>query len=300
MAVTDKGASVLARLKNRSKETKLPMQMHLRLFCQEEFMRRLSKSRYADNLILKGGLQINIMTNFESRATIDADFLLKDLPNSTDDLKRVVNEIISVKTGNDFIELAADSFEVISPKRKYAGVSCKITAKINNTKTPFTIDFGVGDVIVPKPEKRIFPVQLEGFETPEVITYSLESTIAEKFESAIEKLELNSRMKDFYDIYYLACMYSFDGRVLQEAVYRTFEKRGTPYNRDSLIRVVGMGEDSEMNKRWQNFLKQLKQNEPEFKEVLDVINRFLEPIWSAMIEEDEFFGEWDNVKQIWE
>lgn len=224
MAVTNKGASVLAKLKNKSKETGLPYQLHLRLFCQEEFMRRLSRSRYADNLILKGGLQINIVTNFESRATVDADFLLKDLPNSTDDLEKVVNEIISVKTGNDFIELASDSFEVISPKRKYAGVSCKIIAKINNTKTPFTIDFGVGDVIVPKPGKRVYPVQLEEFEPPEVITYSLESTIAEKFESAVEKLELNSRMKDFYDIYYLARMYGFDGRVLQEAVCGTFKR----------------------------------------------------------------------------
>lgn len=101
MAVTNKGASVLAKLKNKSKETGLPYQLHLRLFCQEEFMRRLSRSRYADNLILKGGLQINIVTNFESRDTVDADFLLKDLPNSTDDLERVVNEIISVETGND-------------------------------------------------------------------------------------------------------------------------------------------------------------------------------------------------------
>lgn len=299
MAVTNKGASVLAKLKNKSKVTGLPYQLHLRLFCQEEFMRRLSKSRYAGNLILKGGLQINIVTNFESRATVDADFLLKDLSNSTDDLERVVNEIISVETGNDFIELTADGFEIISPKRKYAGVSCKVTGMINNTKTPFTIDFGVGDIIIPKPEKRMFPVQLDDFETPEVLTYSLESTIAEKFESAIEKLELNSRMKDFYDIYYLARMYGFDGRVLQEAVCGTFEKRGTSYNRDSFARVIGMSSNIEMNSRWKNFLKQLKQNEPGFEDVLDVINRFLEPVWTAMIEEDEFFGEWDNMELVW-
>ena len=299
MAVTNKGASVLAKLKNKSKETGLPYQLHLRLFCQEEFMRRLSRSRYADNLILKGGLQINIVTNFESRATVDADFLLKDLSNSTEELERVVNEIISAETGNDFIELTADGFEIISPKRKYAGVSCKVTGMINNTKTPFTIDFGVGDIIIPKPERRMFPVQLDDFETPEVLTYSLESTIAEKFESAIEKLELNSRMKDFYDIYYLARMYGFDGRVLQEAVCGTFEKRGTPYNRDSFVRVIGMSSNIEMNRRWKNFLKQLKQNEPGFEDVLAVINSFLEPIWTAMIEEDEFFGEWDNMELVW-
>lgn len=262
-------------------------------------MRKLSMSGFADNLILKGGLQIYIMTNFESRATIDADFLLRNLPNDKAELEKIINEIINVETGNDFVELTAESFDIISQQRKYAGVTCKITGKIKNTKTPFTVDFGVGDVIVPSPVKRNIPVQLEEFDSPMINTYSIESTVAEKFESAIEKMELNSRMKDFYDIYYLAHIYDFDGRILQEAIYRTLERRLTPYERDSLKCISEMGNDPEMNNRWVKFLRQLKQDEPDLKSTIDFIVDFLKPIWYAIVNEDEFFGSWSSADLVW-
>ena len=90
----DMGASVIARLKNKAKETGKPFQLHLQLFCQEEFLRRLAASRYAENLVLKGGLFIYTLTNFESRATVDIDFLLQQFPGRIEDIKRMVDEII--------------------------------------------------------------------------------------------------------------------------------------------------------------------------------------------------------------
>lgn len=86
----DKGASVLAKLKNKSKQTGKPLQMHLQLFCQEEFLRKLSLSKYADDLVLKGGLFIYTLTNFESRATIDVDFLIRQLPNSVEETEKLL------------------------------------------------------------------------------------------------------------------------------------------------------------------------------------------------------------------
>ena len=80
-----------------------------------------------------------------------------------------------------------------------------VIGKIKNTRTPFSIDFGIGDIVVPKPEKRKIPTQLDGFTQPEISTYSLESTIAEKFDAIITRFEFTSLMKDFYDIYYIAC-----------------------------------------------------------------------------------------------
>ena len=100
----DKGASIIAKLKNKAKETGKPLQVHLQLFCQEEFLRKLSMSKYADNLVLKGGLFIYTLTNFESRATIDVDFLMRQLPNSIEEIEKIVLDILSVDTGNDFIE----------------------------------------------------------------------------------------------------------------------------------------------------------------------------------------------------
>ena len=110
----DKGASVLAKLKNKAKETGKSLQVHLQLFCQEEFLRKLSMSKYADNLVLKGGLFIYTLTNFESRATVDIDFLMRQLPNSVEETEKIITEILSVDTGNDFIGLTAKGFESIS------------------------------------------------------------------------------------------------------------------------------------------------------------------------------------------
>lgn len=295
----DRGASVLAKLKTKSKQTGNSLQMHLQLFCQEEFLRRLALSKYADNLVLKGGLFIYTLTNFESRATVDVDFLLRQLPNSVEEMEKIITEILSVDTGNDFIEFTAGSFESISPQRKYTGVSCQIVGKIKNTRTPFSVDLGVGDIIVPKAEKRKIPVQLEDFSQPEISTYSLESTIAEKFDAILQRLEMTSRMKDFYDIYYLSKMFGFDGRKLQEAISETLQNRGTSYNRNSMQQIAGFVNDSEMVAKWKRALKDIKNPDLSFEEVVESIVNFLNPIWSKLVDEEEFFGEWIIAEQKW-
>lgn len=157
----DIAASVIARLKNKSKETGKSLQLYLQLFCQEEFLRRVSMSQYADNLVLKGGLFIYTLTNFESRATVDVDFLLRHLPNSTESVQMILDDILAVDTGNDFIFFTSTGFETISPQRTYNGVSFQLIGHIKNTRTSFSLDFGVGDVIVPQSQKRSIPVQLE-------------------------------------------------------------------------------------------------------------------------------------------
>ena len=212
VVVADIAASVLAKLQNKAKETGRSYQLCLQLFCQEEFLRRVSLSKYSDNLVLKGGLFIYTLTGFESRATVDVDFLLRQLPNTEDEILSVLEEIVSVDSGNDFITFQVNGVEPIALQRKYSGLSGAITGLIKNTRTPFNIDFGVGDIIVPKSEKRKIPTQLDEFTQPEINTYSLESTIAEKFDAIISRLEFTSRMKDFYDIYYLARTFDFEGR----------------------------------------------------------------------------------------
>ncbi len=124
--MADIAASVLAKLKNKSKATGISYQQCLQLFMQEEFLRKLSKSNYTSNLILKGSLFIYALTNFESRATIDVDFLLRDKSNEVEEVKKMIEEILTVPTGNDFIEMTAKGFEEISPQRKYKGISTQV------------------------------------------------------------------------------------------------------------------------------------------------------------------------------
>ena len=176
--MADRASSVLARLKNKAKETGRSYQLCLQLFCQEEFLRRLEKSKYADNFVLKGGLFIYSITDFDSRVTVDVDFLLRKLPNTPEQIQAILVEIISVDTGNDFITFEIKDVSPIAVAKKYAGIGASLVARIKNTKTPFSIDFGVGDVIVPNQEKRRIPTQLDDFVAPTVNTYSLETTIA--------------------------------------------------------------------------------------------------------------------------
>jgi len=295
----DIGASVLAKLKNKSQDSGMSFHVHLRLFCQEEFLRRLSLSNYVDNLILKGGLFIFTLSGFESRATIDIDFLLKQMPSSIKDAQKIINEIINTPSGNSYISFEIDGINEITLQRKYKGVSAKLIGKIKNTKTPFIIDFGVGDVIVPKAEKRNIPTQLAGFLAPKINTYSLESTIAEKFDAIIERMELSSRMKDYYDIYFIAQTFDFDGRKLQEAIMQTLETRGTSYDRNSFNEIIGFVDNEAMLIKWQQFIKRTKLPDISFNEVITLFGVFLGDIWNTILNEDEWFNKWSCQSLTW-
>ena len=297
--MADIAASVLARLRNKAKAAGISYQQCLQLFIQEEFLRKLSKSGHEDTLILKGGLFIYTLTNFESRATIDVDFLLRSVSNSLDEVKVLILKILATPTGNDYIEMSAKGFEEISPQRKYHGISTQIIGKIKNVRVPFNVDIGVGDVIVPRAEERTIHTQLPGFESPVIMTYSLESTIAEKFDAILQRFELTGRMKDFYDIYYLARAFDFDGAKLQTAISRTLERRETPYEKDSFKRILTLAEDVDMQKRWKFFLKTIKDDALEFSVVIGEIQTFLEPVFDAIVNEFEWYNLWKSKDGIW-
>jgi len=295
--MADVAASVLAKLRNKAKASGISYQQCLQLFVQEEFLRRLSKSEYDNHLVLKGGLFIYTLTNFESRATIDVDFLLCGFSNSIDDVKDLINKIINTPTGNDYIFMTAQAFEDISQQRKYQGISAQITGQIKNVRVPFNVDIGVGDVIVPQAELRTINTQLPDFEAPVIKTYSIESTIAEKFDAILQRFELTSRMKDFYDIYYLARTFDFEGVKLQTAIFETLQRRGTPYGRDSFKRIIRLAEDADMKKRWKYFLKNIKEESLEFSVVIDEIRVFLEPVFEGILDEADWLKKWDCNSQ---
>ena len=297
--MSDIAASVLAKLRNRAKAANISYQQCLQLFVQEEFLRKLSKSGFSDTLVLKGGLFIYTLTNFESRATIDVDFLLRGFSSSIEDIQELINKIILTPTGNSYIVMTAKGFEEISPQRKYHGISAQIIGQIKNVRVPFNIDIGVGDIIIPKAEMRTIQTQLPNFESPVIQTYSIESTIAEKFDAILQRFELTGRMKDFYDIYYLARMFDFDGYTLQTAIFETLQKRGTYYARDSFERIVGLANDAEIQKRWKYFLKNINNEILELPTVITEIQIFLEPVFEAIANETEWLARWSSKLSRW-
>ena len=295
----DVAASVLARLKNKAKESGRSYQLCLQLFCQEEFLRRLEKSKYVENLVLKGGLFIYSLTEFDSRVTVDVDFLLKKIPNTPEQLKEVVEEIISVNTGNDFITFEINSIVPIAAAKKYAGIGAKMTAKVKNIRIPFSIDFGVGDVIVPKQEKRRIPPQLDDFEAPIINTYSIETTIAEKIDAILSLMEFSSRMKDYYDIYYLSYKFDFDGQLLCEALSKTFANRGRNFTVEQFEQIMTFDEDNGMYNKWKAFTKKIDVEMDAFSEILYSINEFLYEPYIAVMNGKLLEKQWNSSKRSW-
>ena len=298
--MADIAASVLAKLKNKAKASGISYQQCLQLFFQEEFLRRLAGSKYAENFVLKGGLFIYTLTNFESRATVDVDFLMRGLNNDMARMDEIIAEILAVDTGNDFVIFKATKTEPIAVQRKYHGISTQITGYIKNVRVPFNVDIGVGDVIIPHAQRRNIQTQLEGYEKPEILTYSLESTIAEKFDAILQRFELTGRMKDFYDIYYLSRTFNFDGLKLQTAIQETLQNRGTAYEKDSFERVLALADDPDMQTKWRYFLKTLGNPSVPFDYVIEQLNLFLGPVWSAIIHEIENLLTWNAAGSCWQ
>ena len=297
--MADMAASVLARLKNKAQTSGRSYQLCLQLFCQEEFLRRLEKSKYAENLVLKGGLFIYSLTDFDSRVTVDVDFLLRQMPNTPERLKAVLEEIIATPTGNGFITFEIKDVTPIAVAKKYAGIGASVVARIKNTRTPFSIDFGVGDVIVPKQEKRKIPTQLSDFEAPTVNTYSLETTIAEKIDAILNLMEFSSRMKDYYDIYYLANKFDFDGKILTEALKKTFANREHIFTVEQFEQVMTFGSDDAMQKKWKAFCRKIDTETEDFNTVLRMIKVFLNEPFAAAVESAEFTKQWSTANGKW-
>lgn len=259
----------------------------------------MEKSKYAENLVLKGGLFLYSLTDFDSRVTVDVDFLLRQVPNTPEQLKSLLEEIITVPTGNDFVTFEIKDVAPIAVAKKYAEIGASVVARIKNTKTPFSIDFGVGDVIVPKQEKRQIPTQLPEFESPTVNTYSVETTVAEKLDAILILMEFSSRMKDYYDIYYIANKFDFDGGVLTEALRKTFSNREHSFSLEQFNQVMRFADDAAMQKRWKAFVRKINTKTDDYGTVLKTIQNFLEQPFTAAVENITFTERWSAADSKW-
>lgn len=289
---------MLTRLKNQAKEDKISFQMVLQLFAQEEFLRKLSASDYSDNLILKGGMFIYTLTEFDSRPTRDIDFLLRNLQGSLENTENTMRKICAVDTGNDFITIEVVGTEQISVEKKYPGIKTHFIGRINNVRIPFSIDVGIDDIIVPNPVKREILTRLPDFQAPKVYTYSLESTIAEKFDAILQRMSGTSRMKDFYDIYYLSGIFDFDGVVLKEAVDKTLKHRGREENPAAFEEIRDFENNVFLNTQWKAF-EPAQSVGLEFSETLVRLETFLKPVYKSILENTDWAASWICEDRKW-
>lgn len=145
------------------------------------------------------------------------------------------------------------------------------------------IDIGFGDIVIPQPAELDYPVLLADFPSTNIMAYSLETVIAEKFQTMVERTTFNSRMKDFFDLYRISLTQSFDDILLQEAIRATFENRDTHYSENHILFSDKFAQDAELNQRWNAFLKKIKYKPTvPFAEVTNRIFQWLKPYWESI------------------
>ena len=297
--LVDRAASALARLKAKAAASGRSHQLCLQLFCQEEFLRRLARSRYAGNLVLKGGLFLYTLTHYDSRVTLDIDFLLRHLSDPQGHMRGMLEEIIATDVGNGFISFDIKEIKPIAVTKKYAGVGVRLEARIKNTRTPIRIDFGVGDCIYPEAQRHRIPTQLPDYETPEVHAYSLESSVAEKLDAAMSLMEASSRMKDYHDIYYLAHRFDFKGETLRDALRATFANRSRQFDAETFADFLSLTNDPGMQLKWNAYARKTGIAGLEFPTLMDTIARFISPPYHAARAEGAVPGEWAAASLQW-
>ncbi|MGD8262337.1 MAG: nucleotidyl transferase AbiEii/AbiGii toxin family protein [Desulfobacterales bacterium] len=287
-------ASVHQRLLNKAKESSRPFNELLQYFAIERFIYRLSKSPHADKFILKGALMFAAWHGPASRPTMDIDLLGK-IDNSLEVITAAIKDACRLEVEPDGISFNAETVEAvrITEDAEYEGVRVRVQGSLGNARFSIQIDIGFGDVVVPNPRTVSYPAILD-FPAPELKGYTMESTIAEKFQAMVKLGILNSRMKDFYDIWILSRTSDFEGNILAEAVAKTFEKRNTPVTLDAALFNPSFGKDGDKNVQWRGFIRKTKLiNAPDsFEEVMTAVKLFLEPLAASIAERRAFNSNW--------
>lgn len=221
-------ASVAARLLNRAKQTGDDYQVLLTSFCLERFLYRLAVSDRRDRFVLKGAMLLRVWSDWPYRATLDLD-LLRRGDGGFDAIRADLHAIIATPAPADAVEFDGDRIriEAIRAEDEYAGTRATLPARCGNARLMLQIDMGFGDAVWPAAQRCAYPTLLD-FPAPELLTYPREAVVAEKLEAMVVLGDRNSRIKDFFDVHYLASRFDFDRATLGEAVRRTFERRRTP------------------------------------------------------------------------
>ncbi len=270
------GASIRGRLKNLSKERNRPFDEILRYYAIERFLYRLSISAYSDKFFLKGGLMLKIWDSMEHRATMDIDLLAKNISNQIENLRLVISKVAAIDCAEDAIEFDTQKLTLrdIQIAGNYHGVNVKFSAKLFTAKISVLLDIGFNDIIIPKPQKVKYPTLLE-MEEPILFGYTLETVIAEKLETIVTRALLNTRMKDFYDLWTLLKPYEIKYTKLKTAIEKVFANRETALKYPVAF-TSEFFEDKAVKQRWDNLLSSLGKTQVDFKIVITELSAFFD------------------------
>lgn len=217
--------SLKARIRNLSKEKNVSAQVILQNYMFERFLERLSKSDFKNNFILKGGMLIASIVGIDSRSTMDMDATVKNYPISADSLTRAISEICNIEIADDVV-FSFSGIETIRDDDMYGGYRALLRATYDTIVTPLSIDITTGDAITPHEVLYLYKMIFEKSAIG-VWAYNIETVLAEKVETILNRGELNTRPRDFYDVYILVNTQKFDGAIFADALKETVNHRNT-------------------------------------------------------------------------
>ena len=263
------------KLRSISKEKNVDFNTLLRLYMYDRFLERLSKSKYRDNFVLKGGFYLSTLFGVENRATMDIDTAFRNASFDEETIIKMINEIVSIKI-DDNAKLSYLGIEPIRDEDEYGGFRVTIQVEYETMKQSFHIDIATGDPITPK-EIRYKYLPLLGDYYVDLYAYNMETILAEKIETMLNRLELNGRTREFYDIYliYKKEWQNINIDHFRKAIDKTFTKReykGDPFEGLDIIR------NSEMLKeRWNKYQRNFSYAEGiEFEDIMNCLEIMIE------------------------
>lgn len=273
--MSNSAQAVKDKLKNISKDKNVDFNSVMRFYMYDRFIERLSKSKYKDNFILKGGFYLSKLFGLDNRSTMDIDTAIRKTKFTEDNVIKMITEIINIDI-NDNVKFEIEKREFIRDEDEYGGLRITINFMLENMKDSFHIDIATGDPIHPGPDDYKYE-SLIGNEVYKVWSYNLETVLAEKIETILGKLEISSRMKDYYDIY-LIHKFKFNKinkTKFRGAVEKTFKKRN--FNTD-LITSLKVVKDSKILKdKWTSYSrKNSYAKNIEFDETIKCLEDFIE------------------------
>jgi len=244
-------------IRNLSKEIGIEAHVLIRKYMMERFLERVSKSKYNASFILKGGMLVSAFVGIESRATMDIDTTIKGIPVTITDMERMITEISNIDL-EDNVKFRIKKVSEIMDEAEYTGIRFSMDAVLDGAVIPLKIDISTGDVITPREISYSYKLMFEDRTIP-IMTYPVETVLAEKLETVISRSITNTRMRDFYDIHLLLRLQRVDNDVLALALERTAKKRGSLNlleNAESVLKTIKVSDD--MKKMWNTYQKKFR------------------------------------------
>ena len=275
--MSNSAQAVKDKLKNISREKNVDFNSVMRFYMYDRFVERLSKSKYKDNFILKGGFYLSKLFGIDNRSTMDIDTAIRKAEFTVENLIKMINEIISINVG-DNVKYKIEKTEPIRDEDEYGGLRITINFMLENIKDKFHIDLATGDPIYPRPDNYRYE-SLIGDEIYKVWSYNLETVLAEKIETILSKLETSSRMKDYYDIYliYKLKFDKIDKEKFRGAVEKTFNTR--KFDADLIANLNIVKESKVLKDKWISYSrKNSYARDVEFEDTLKCLEQFIDII----------------------